>query len=161
MNLKTAFPVSWVLVNELALGPAPTAPRHLGKLEAEGITGVLSLCSTKEVEVPEDLDLRFHCLRVELPDHRTQGLLSLDQLQQAIDAIAKLRNRGPVFVHCVAGIERAPLVCIAWLMQQHGLSRQHAFDYLREVHTRTSPSASQLMLLNQWNNGASPELKIA
>ena len=161
MDLKTAFPVSWVLVNELALGPAPTAPRHLDKLEAEGISAVLSLCSSQEVEVPEGLGLRFHCLRVELPEHRTQGLPSLDQLQQAIDALAELHNRGAVFVHCVAAIERAPLVCIAWLMQRHGLSRQHAFDYLRQVHTRTSPSPSQLMLLNQWNNGASPELKIA
>lgn len=160
MDPKTAFPVSWVLVNELALGPAPRASRHLNKLEAEGISAVLSLCTTQEVEVPEGLDLRFHCLRVELPD-RTQGLLTVDQLQQAIDAIAELRDRGPVFVHCVAAIERAPLVCIAWLMMQHGLSRQHALDYLRQVHTRTSPSASQLMVLNQWINGASRDLKIA
>ena len=88
MDLKTAFPVSWVLVNELALGPAPTAPRHLGKLEAEGISAVLSLCSTKEVEVPEGMDLRFHCLRVELPDHRIQGLPTLDQLHDLYCAAA-------------------------------------------------------------------------
>lgn len=161
MNLKTAFPVSWVLVNELAVGPAPSAPRHLDKLQSEGIATVLSLCSIEEVEVPEDMDLRFHCLRVVLPEHRTQGLPSIDQLEHAIDALAELHNRGPVFVHCVAGIERAPLVCIAWLMRHHGLSRQHAFDYLRQVHPRTSPSASQLMLSNQVGDGASSELKIA
>jgi hypothetical protein len=42
----SAFPISWVLVQDLALGPAPVAPRHLNRLEAEGITAVLSLCST-------------------------------------------------------------------------------------------------------------------
>jgi protein tyrosine/serine phosphatase len=161
MEIKTAFPVSWVLVNELALGPAPRATRHLDKLEAEGITSVLSLCSTKEIADAEGMDLRFHCQRVVLPEQRTNGLLSLDQLEQALAALSELRNHGPVFVHCLAAIERAPLVCQAWLMRQHGLSRQHALDYLRQVHPRTSPSASQLMLLNQLDHDAAPTLKIA
>jgi hypothetical protein len=45
---NTAFPINWVLTQDLAIGPAPGAPRHLNRLEAEGITAVLSLCSTEE-----------------------------------------------------------------------------------------------------------------
>ena len=157
----SAFPISWVLVQDLALGPAPVAARHLNRLEAEGITAVLSLCSTEEKAAPPDLEERFHCRRLVLPDHRSQGTLSIGQLEQALEVLAELRSHGPVFVHCVAAIERSPLVCLAWLMREHGLSRQNALDYLLQVHPGTSPSAAHLMLLTQLSHTAPAALKIA
>ena len=157
----TAFPISWVLVDDLALGPAPVAARHLTRLEAEGISSVLSLCSTEEKAAPADLEQRFHCRRLVLPDHRSQGALSIGQLEQALAALAELRSHGPVFVHCVAAIERSPLLCLAWLMREHGLSRQNALDYLLQVHPGTSPSAAHLMLLTQLSHTAPEALKIA
>jgi hypothetical protein len=82
---NTAFPINWVLTQDLAIGPAPGAPRHLNRLEAEGITAVLSLCSTEEkAAAPPDLEDRFHCRRLVLPDHRSQGTLSIGQLEQAL-----------------------------------------------------------------------------
>ena len=161
MNAISAFPISWVLVKDLALGPAPLAARHLNRLEAEGITAVLSLCSTEEKAAPPDLEERFHCRRLVLPDHRSQGILSIGQLEQALAALAELRSHGPVFVHCVAAIERSPLVCLAWLMREHGLSRQNALDYLLQIHPGTSPSAAHMMLLTQLSQTAPPALKIA
>ena len=157
----SAFPISWVLVQDLALGPAPVAPRHLNRLEAEGITAVLSLCSTEEKAAPPDLEERFHCRRLVLPDHRSHGTLSIGQLEQALAELAELRSHGPVFVHCVAAIERSPLVCLAWLMREHGLSRQNALDYLLQVHPGTSPSAAHLMLLTQLSIAAPTALKTA
>lgn len=157
----SAFPINWVLVQDLALGPAPAATRHLNRLEAEGITAVLSLCSTEEKAAPPDLEERFYCRRLVLPDHRSQGTLSIGLLEQALAALAELRSHGPVFVHCVAAIERSPLVCMAWLMREYGISRQNALDYLLQVHPGTSPSAAHLMLLTQLNTAAPMELKIA
>ena len=150
-----------MLVKDLALGPAPLAARHLNRLEAEGITAVLSLCSTEEKAAPPDLEERFHCRRLVLPDHRSHGTLSIGQLEQALAALAELRSHGPVFVHCVAAIERSPLVCLAWLMREHGLSRQNALDYLLQVHPGTSPSAAHLMLLTQLSRTAPEALKTA
>ena len=157
----SAFPISWVLVQDLALGPAPVAPRHLNRLEAEGIMAVFSLCSTEEKVAPPDLEERFHCRRLVLPDHRSQGTLSIGQLEQALEVLAELRSHGPVFVHCVAAIERSPLVCLAWLMREHGLSRQNALDYMLQVHPGTSPSAAHLMLLTQLSQALPDALKIA
>ena len=157
----SAFPISWVLVQDLAVGPAPVAARHLNRLEAEGITAVLSLCSTEEKAAPTDLEERFHCRRLVLPDHRSQGTLSIGQLEQALELLADLRSHGPVFVHCVAAIERSPLVCLAWLMREHGLSRQNALDYMLQVHPGTSPSAVHLMLLTQLSPAAPSPRKIA
>ena len=157
----SAFPISWVLVEDLALGPAPLASRHLNRLEAEGISSVLSLCSTEEKAAPPDLEKRFHCRRLVLPDHRSQSTLSIGQLEQALAALAELRGHGPVFVHCVAAIERSPLLCLAWLMREHGLSRQNALDYLLQVHPGTGPTAANLMLLTQLSHTAPAALKIA
>ena len=60
----SAFPISWVLVQDLALGPATVASRHLNRLEAEGISSVLSPCSTEEKAAPPDQEERFHCRRL-------------------------------------------------------------------------------------------------
>ena len=89
------------------------------------------------------------------------GALSIGQLEQALEALAELRSHGPVFVHCVAAIERSPLVCLAWLMREHGLSRQNALDYLLQVHPGTGPTAAHLMLLTQLSHTAPAALKIA
>ena len=51
------FSISWVLVKELAVGPAPLDYCHLNQLKAEGINGILSLSSTDELPGPDDLEL--------------------------------------------------------------------------------------------------------
>ena len=38
------FRIDWVLVDELAIGPAPRAPRHLERLANAGVQAVFSLC---------------------------------------------------------------------------------------------------------------------
>jgi hypothetical protein len=135
------FRVDWVLVQELAIGPAPRAERHLERLAAEGVRGVLSLCGEEEAPPPRGLEQRFSCRRVVLPDHRAGRMPLAEELAQALAALAQLREEGPVFVHCVAAMERSPLVCL------RGLSPQRALDYLMEVHPGTSPLPGQLELL--------------
>ena len=141
------FRVDWVLMQELAIGPAPRAERHLEFLASEGVHGVLSLCSEEEAPPPEGLEQRFACRRVLLPDHRAGRMPAAEELGQALAALAQLRQEGPVFVHCVAAMERSPLVCLAWLVRQRGLSPQRALDYMMQVHPGTSPLPGQLELL--------------
>jgi hypothetical protein len=141
------FRVDWVLVQELAIGPAPRAERHLERLAAEGVCGVLSLSREEEAPPPGGLEQRFACRRVVLPDHRAGRMPGAEELGQALAALAQLRQEGPVFVHCVAAMERSPLVCLAWLVRQRGLSPQRALDYLMQVHPGTSPLPAQLELL--------------
>jgi hypothetical protein len=145
----SGFRLDWVLVHEIAVGTAPRAESHLNRLSGEGIEGILSLCSEQEAPPPADLASRFYSKRLVLPDHRSERLLDLSELQAALLALAELRSHGPVYVHCVAGIERSPLVCLGWLMQQHGLTAQRALDYLMQVHPGTNPLPGQLALLNQ------------
>ncbi len=58
------FKLSWVLIDELAVGPAPKAERHLDYLEAEGVKAVLSLSSQNEAPLPEHIEQHFQFRRL-------------------------------------------------------------------------------------------------
>ena len=141
------FRIDWVLINDLAIGPAPRAERHIQRLKAAGIHGVLSLCSLEEAKPPQGFTDHFQCQRIVLPDHRSPEVLTLHQLKSSLLALSELRQQGPVFVHCVAAFERSPLICMAWLVQQQQLSPTDALDYLMQVHPGTNPLPRQYELL--------------
>ena len=141
------FRIDWLLSNELAIGPAPRAIRHLDRLEDQGVKAILSLCSDSEAPPPHGLIERFVSRRFVLPDHRSDRLIDQKELQEALDILKSLRMSGPVYVHCLVAMERSPLVCLAWLVSQHGLSLQAALDYMMQLHPGTNPLPSQLKLL--------------
>ena len=149
MQLSRYFRVNWVLVDQLAIGPAPRAERHLDRLREAGISCVLSLCSPNEATPPAGLGDGFRTSRYVLPDHRAGRLPALAELETALGHLAELQQHGPVFVHCVAAMERSPLVCLACLVRQHRMSPERALDYLMQQHPGTNPLPGQLALLNQ------------
>ncbi|WP_115120292.1 dual specificity protein phosphatase family protein [Synechococcus sp. UW105] len=142
------FRIDWVLVNELAIGPAPRAERHLARLEEEGVKAILSLCSLDEAPPPSGLENKFSCKRLVLPDHRSGRMPELSELIEALSLLEELQQQhGTVFVHCVAAMERSPLVCLGWLVCKQCLSPETALDYLMQVHPGTNPLPGQLALL--------------
>ncbi len=141
------FRIDWVLTNDLAVGPAPREDWHIQRLKAAGIHGVMSLCSLEEAQPPRGFTDQFQCQRIVLPDHRRPEVLTLDQLKSSLLALSELRQQGPVFVHCVAAVERSPLICMAWLVQQQHLNPSEALDYLMQVHPGTNPLPRQYELL--------------
>src|SRR5262245_49872349 len=64
---------------------------------------------------------------------------SVDLARRLPDAVALLaeliRNHGPTYLHCNAGINRAPTVAIAYLHVHHALALE---DAVREVKARRS-----------------------
>jgi hypothetical protein len=120
----------------------------LERLRTEGVKAVLSLCAVVEAPVPEQLTEWFVAARVVLPDHRAGRPPSPQELHQALEALATLQQIGPVYVHCLASMERSPLVCLAWLIRERGLSRLEALDYLSQQHVGTNPLPEQLDVLN-------------
>ena len=53
MQRSRYFRIDWVLVDQLAIGPAPRAERHLDRLREAGIRSVLSLCAPDEATPPQ------------------------------------------------------------------------------------------------------------
>ena len=148
MQRSRYFRIDWVLIDELAIGPAPRADRHLDRLRDAGIKCVLSLCSPDEATPAAGLGEGFRTSCYVLPDHRAGRLPTLAELETALAHLAELQQHGPVFVHCIAAMERSPLVCLAWLVRQHRMSPERALDYLMQQHPGTNPLPGQLGLLN-------------
>jgi protein-tyrosine phosphatase len=122
------------------------------RLEGEGVKAVLSLASAEEAPLPLGIEEKFAWRRLVLPDHRSERLLQAEELSQALGLLSDLRKYGPVFVHCLAAMERSPLVCLAWLIHKRHLSREQALDYLMQVHPGTNPLPSQLAVLRSMDS---------
>ena len=149
MQRSNHFRIDWVLVDQLAIGPAPRAERHINRLREASICCILSLCAEDEATPPAGLGEAFRTIRYVLPDHRAGRLPTLDELITALGHLAELQQHGPVFVHCVAAMERSPLVCLAWLVQKHRMTPEQSLDYLMQQHPGTNPLPGQLALLHE------------
>jgi len=135
------------LFEELAIGPQPLCKEDLIFLRDSGIESILSVCYENEIKILEEIKEVFNHRVFSLPDHKTGKLPSLDEVYEVIEIINQLAKIGPVYVHCFAGIERSPLVCMAYLVINHRLKPQQALDYLMQVHPGTNPLTNQLNLL--------------
>jgi len=144
------FQPSWVLRGQLALGPAPSFIHHLHNLEQGGVVSILSLCSEREAPPPFGLFHRFFFKRSILPDHKYRRTPSASEFQCAFDSLLQLIPDGPVYVHCQAGVERSPLLCMAYLMHFRGLSMIDSLDYVKRVHPSAGPLPEQLASLQSW-----------
>ena len=146
------FSINWVLTNKLAVGPAPRKEEDLEVLKKNRIKCIFSLCSENEVNVEVNYEENFCCKRIVLPDHKYKEDLTIDKLNLAISTLAEIIEIGPVYVHCVAGIERSPLVCMAWLVKHYDLTPTQALEYLMDVNTGTNPLPKQFRLLKLIKN---------
>ena len=148
IKFRPRFCVDWVLIDELAIGPAPRNLKHMDILKKKGIISVLSLCSIQEAPPPKEMNALFKCERFVLPDHRIGIPPTLDQIKTVLDILNNLQK--PAYIHCVAAMERSPLVCICWLIRTKSLSVQESLEYLMQVHPGTSPLPEQLEIAESY-----------
>ena len=146
-NSNYFFQADWVLINKLAVGPVPINKKNLESLKLLGIKSILSLCDEKETTSKINYENDFIHTRIVLPDHKYKNKLTLDKLNEALNQLIDLSEKGPVFVHCVASVERSPLLCMAFLVRKKSLNPYQALDYLMQVHKGTNPLSDQFKLL--------------
>lgn len=140
----------WVLPNKLKVGSFPEVP-DLDCLKQEGIQAILTLCDPKEAQLNPAFSQNFHCLQYSLPDSRQSKPLSVEDLATAIDLLCEtLQTRGPVYVHCLAGIERSPTVCLAYLCRYQNLQVWEALNWLKSIHARTCITSEQLRVVSSY-----------
>jgi protein-tyrosine phosphatase len=56
----------------------------------------------------------------------------------------------PVYVHCKAGVSRAVLVTVAYLMWREGWSRDKALHFVRCQRCQVRPNPAFMALLKKW-----------
>ncbi|MEB3266348.1 MAG: hypothetical protein VKN13_07030 [Cyanobacteriota bacterium] len=144
------LPVHWILANRLAVGPMPQHDRQWQQLEELGFRARFSCCYAEEQQPHPAPPPHWGSFGVALPDHRRQEPLVQDRLDQAIsEAIQAMDDQGPLFLHCLAGRERSPLVAIGVTARCRGLDVYGALDWVRKCHPSASPLFDQLEQLEQ------------
>ena len=118
-------------------------------IKDEGIKSIFSLCSYKEAPFLDQMSDLFKCERFVLPDHKANRIVTSDEILAALFILKNLKKDGPVFIHCVAAMERSPLICISWLIKMHNLKLDEALNYLMQSHVGTNPLPEQLNVLKE------------
>lgn len=147
-KFKSSF--SWILVDELAVGALPKSDEDIDFLKKEGIDCILTLCSIEEGNISNKAYGNFVCESFILPDHTSKKLPTINELNRALDILNNLTKKGSVFVHCFAGVERSPLLCMAYIITNKNIDKQTALEYMMQTHTQTNPLRGQLDLLDNY-----------
>ena len=150
MNFES-LNISWVLVDEIAVGPAPFNDRLLEVLHLNEIKNILSLCSKDEHKYKIKNDL-FNHEELILPDHRSELILEISEVEKALNILERFKKIGPTYVHCLYGIERSPLICMAYLIKISGYSFQNALDYMLNIRRSTNPLSEHLKIIKTFES---------
>lgn len=140
----------WVIPGKLAISAFPQ-PGDAAELLRADIKVVFSLCSELEATLPEDICQNFTCLRLVLPDRYYTTELTAAQLAEAVAIVRENMQKDlPIYVHCLAGIERSPTVCIAYLCKYHHMELWEALNWLKQVHPTSQPNDSGLRAIQEF-----------
>lgn len=121
-------------------------PEQWPLLHALGVRAVLSMQEEREDRFSGPPPERAHRLLV--PDFHAP---SLGQLAEGVRFIAEAHAAElPVFVHCHAGVGRAPLMAAAYLMASGELGHRAALARVRAARPIIGPNALQIARLREY-----------
>ena len=146
VDIKSNFIFNWVLKNKLAIGSAPKNEEDFLTLKEYGISCIINLCSKDESNYFLNKKDDFEHSRYVLPDHKCKENIEIEKILKILQFIERNINK-KIFIHCLASVERSPIVCIAWLIRYKKLNVQDAYIYLSQIHKRTNPLQKQLKIL--------------
>ena len=119
----------------LFLGGMWGARQH-DELARRGVTHVLCMCCYSSPQETNQLRFRYLVLNAS-DDERYPISHRFDEIDQFIK---EGRAAGGVYVHCHAGISRAPTAVILHLMRNEGLSLQAALKQVKSVRPSVHPN---------------------
>ncbi len=139
--------LDWVIPGKLSVGGLPQI-EDISILTRAKIKVILSLCAPSEGELPPQIEKKFYCVRLILPDSHYTSDLTPERLCKAVEILRKFDKKGlPIYVHCLAGIERSPTVCIAYLCCVHHLELWEAIELVKRIRPMASPSRHQIQVI--------------
>jgi hypothetical protein len=146
---KKPLPFSWILTKQLAIGPMPLSETHWRQLEDAGFQSRFSCCYLPEEE-GRVKPVGWVSDRVSLPDHRDQESLRLETLMMALDrAETMVQHHPPVYLHCLAGRERSPLLAVGITARLRNVDMFEALAWVRRCHPMAMPIYPHLELLEK------------
>lgn len=153
-RVRTYLAIQWQRFFGLNISPVTPMLFVGGQFSAQqwpaiyqlGVRAVLSLQAERADPFREPLPARS--LRLLVPDFHPP---TIEQLDEGVHFIAQAISDGlPVFVHCHAGVGRAPLMTAAYLMAHHGIGHRAALATLRMARPIIRPNRRQLRQLQAY-----------
>ncbi|GIL63069.1 hypothetical protein Vafri_17034 [Volvox africanus] len=130
------------IVPNLICGTQPRNPTDVDILaETEGVTHILNLQQDKDMHYwgVKLEDIRLACARHSI-NHTRRPARDFDPhslrrtIPGAVHSLAQaLNSGGRVYVHCTAGLGRAPAVCIAYLYWFTNMQLDEAYTFLTNI----------------------------
>lgn len=147
-----------ILPGHLLVGEAPRA-EHMDHLKELGVTAVMSLLDhTDPYQVDSRIRQAFAFEEVSIVDAFKGGVPSTAHLERAVTVLRAWRKQGHViYLHCLLGIGRSPLVAMAYLVagndeerdpKEHRLTR--AIHQVRSARQKADPNVHQLKVLAEY-----------
>lgn len=127
------------IYDNLIVGSQPQSKYDIERLfEDEGVRAILNLQQDKDIEywgidinsiLHKCQELGIWHMRIPARDFDPQSLRQ--ELPRAVAALEWAISQGKmVYVHCTAGLGRAPAVAIAYLYWFHGMDMETAYNFL-------------------------------
>ncbi len=142
-NITPPQTLDWV-TPELAIGGDL---RNLDFLKAQGIGAIIGLQAERSDDAGKIRRAEMEYLHIPIKDGHAPVQ---SQIQSMIDWINRERGIGrKVYMHCAAGVGRAPTMAIAYLVST-GLTTDQAVAEIKEKHHDTDPSPRQVDAVRQY-----------
>ena len=141
---------NWILINELAIGTPPISIEDQIFLKDKKISAILDLRNEFDFKITKSEKHcknfpNFNYVNIGLPDHNSKRLATKDEIEYVLSTLEEILKNGSVFMHCHAAVERSPLISIAFLKKNKGLSLIQAYEYVKQQNKTTSVLMEQLL----------------
>ena len=150
MNKNITLGANWVLKNKLLLGSVPKTLGDINFLKKKAVSAILNLSDECVPDIEKLLKQEFVYRKIFLPDHRNRRDPTLLEIDSVLRALEEIYVNKTVYINCSHGIERSPLICIAWLVKEKRMSIENATYYVNNNHKRSNPLNRQLIILREY-----------
>jgi protein-tyrosine phosphatase len=129
------------ITEDLAL----TSARGAADREALARHRIRAIVDASNMVTPRFPGIRYHVVPITDPDERL-----CEFLPATMAFIDEERRRGPVLVHCAAGISRSPTLVVCYLHQGMGMPLPAALQLVSARRRQASPHPVFLKLVDQY-----------
>jgi len=134
--------------DNLFIGPYPQCPADIDAMKAAGVTAVLNVQSEEDVhnrKIPVGrLNDYYRQVGIQHCRHAIMDFCPNSLRERLLSAVRTLdsliRNGHKVYIHCTAGMGRAPAVAVAYLSWVRGMSPEAANSHVRHYRKVAFPN---------------------
>eukprot|EP00913_Durusdinium_trenchii_P031546 g29538.t1 len=142
------FEFNMEVLPSLLLGGWAALNQDCGELRRRNVTHVVSIVSAEQRRLPEFIRGHLHIHSFDSEDAALKLAERFPEICRFIDAA--VNDHGVVYVHCGAGISRAPTATASYIMWKLGLSAPVALRLIRAARPCVRPNLGFARELRKW-----------